>query len=103
MTQAVIDRDYGGRHPAWSWRWFAIGSSTTIEFLVLGALIWAWAGQWWIGGAVGLAVAATVAWVARRGGRGRLPAYLLGIAMALLVTYGAISVAVGVYLQRSYG
>jgi hypothetical protein len=102
MTHAVIDRNLGARRIPWSWRWFAIGSSTTVEFLVLGALIWAWAGQWWIGGAVVLAVIAAIGGLAHQGGRGRLPAYLIGIVAALVVSYGAISVAVGVYLQPYY-
>jgi hypothetical protein len=101
MTHAVLDH-FGPRRAPWSWRWFAIGSSTTIEFLVVAALLWAFVGQWWIGGAVALAMAAITGWFAHHGGRGRLPAYLVGIAMALVVTYGAISLAVGVYLQHYY-
>ncbi len=101
MSHAVVGQPTIRREP-WSWRWFAIGSSTTIELLVVVALLWAFVGQWWVGGAVALAVMTATGWFARHAGPGRLPAYIVGTAMALLVTYGAISVAVGVYLQRYY-
>jgi len=100
MSHAVSDNRYVERHP-WSWRWFALGPTVTVLYVVLAALSWQLAGPLWVGALVlgGLAVLTT--WWAHHLGPGRMSAYLLSSALAVVVAYAGIWTSALIYFQHT--
>jgi len=101
MSHVISDRGYVQPRPRqWSWGWFALGPTVTVVYVVLALVSWQLAGPLWVGGLVlgGLAVATT--WWAHHLGPGRMSAYLLSSALALVVTYAAIWAAAVIYFKH---
>lgn len=102
MSHLISDTGYARSHP-WSWRWFAAGPNITLAYLVLGVVCWQLAGPLWVGGAVVATLAVVTALWAHHRGPGRMPAYLTGAVVAVVVGYGASWSVAAVYFQHYSG
>jgi hypothetical protein len=100
MSHVISDHGYVGSRP-WSWRWFALGPTVTVLYVLLALVSWQLAGPVWVGGLVLGGPAVLTTWWAHHLGPGRMSAYLLSSALGVVVSYALFWMSALIYFTHT--